>query len=141
MLYYRAMKQSPSTQKNVPIREQRIGSVHKKWGLLVAILVLAAVLIEQYSALIAVCVIGLALIVLTLSFLQGYKQADELEKTVQLKAAAVCFVTMLFIGFVAHFIAVAKDVESVMSAGQLAAVGLGLHFIVLPVIAKRSYEK
>ncbi|MBL8121428.1 hypothetical protein JNM87_01630 [Candidatus Saccharibacteria bacterium] len=130
------LQSHPQTQ-----RERKDNTINQKWGLLIVLLVFIGLIAEQHSIQLAAVAISLALIALIGSFVQGYRRADELEKIVQLKASAISFVGMLSIGGITHVLSLVVKADDVMSAGELAAIGVVLHMLVLPRIAKKNYEK
>lgn len=139
MIYNVDMKKLQSHSQTQ--RERKDSTINQKWGLLIVLLFFAGIIAEQYNMLLAAVAISLAFAALMGSFVRGYRRADELEKVVQLKAAAISFIGMLSIGGVSHVIGVVKSADIVMSAGELAAIGVILHLVVLPLIAKKNYEK
>jgi hypothetical protein len=122
-------------------RASRFSKISQKHGLIVALLVFASIFIGFVNILISYILAVAAFAALIFSFISGHRRSDELDKLVQLKAAAVSFIVVMFLTFVLS-ISSALDYKAPEDAlAFIVMIGFFSHLFLLPMIAKRTYEK
>jgi hypothetical protein len=122
-------------------RESRFSKISQKHGLIVAVLTLASLLLQSGNPTSSGILAIAAFAALIFSFVSGYKRSDELEKLVQLKAAAISFMVVMFMTFGLYVSGLLNYKAPEETAGIILTVGFLLHLFLLPAIAKRTHEK
>lgn len=138
-IYILNMKSRNSHPKSQ--REARMNKINQRNGLFVAILLLTSVTLQSQAAFVWGLASVLATAALMWSFIDGYQRSDELEKFVQLKAAAISFIVVMFISFMLAVMHEISGKSTTQDAILIYNAGLLLHLFILPSIAKRAYEK
>jgi phosphotransferase system glucose/maltose/N-acetylglucosamine-specific IIC component len=122
-------------------RASRFSKISQKHGLIVAVLVFASLFLGFVNLFMSYFLAVAAFAALIFSFISGYNRSDELEKLVQLKAAAVSFMVVMFLAFALSISSALNYKAPEDAISFIVIIGLVSHLVLLPIIAKRTYEK
>jgi hypothetical protein len=133
------MKSTDNPQSST--RVSRFSKISQKHGLIVVVLLLGSFLLEPVNPLLGGIVAVAFFVALLFAFISGHMRSDELERLVQLKAAAISFIFIMFITFVLSILSSLNYTGLEYLQGSLFGIGFLLHLFLLPMVAKRTYEK
>lgn len=128
------------TQPQTSKREKKFKTVSNKEGLIIALVIVLGYAAYSQMQVAGDILLTIAMLLIIASFISGYARSDELQKLIQLKAAALSFVIVMIALTIAWTLEI-YNIGTDMLLTSVFSIGFVAHLLLLPYIAKKINEK